>query len=247
MQSCIHSSCRQSCTQSFKLHTDMQLPRASAGFDPSTLQDLLPTIDEAGNNCATMYADPFDSAPLDASLWEGEAANPWDAHPWGSLSVDALFNMPGGSLPSSPLKAGADPSPFSSPLRAPGSPAPTTPAVAEASTINSAVASPSPAPATVPTVTSIPVVHIQTAHASSGAQDVVVIAAPRAAKRPAKEADGGGRVLRRRRTDGDESHDSDASAVSLEHDDIMPVLVAAPLGSQAQVCLLWALLPLALI
>lgn len=186
-----------------------------------------------------MYTDPFADAQLDAAMWETEAATPYEIHPFGTLAVDALFAM-GGSLPGSPLKGGAAPSPFSSPLRAPGSPAPATPTLTEAAAAagTADTPSPAPAPAPVPTVTSIPVVDIQTVHASSGAQDVVVIAALRAAKRPAEEeaSGAGGRASRRGRTDGDESDDSDASALSLERDDIMAPLVAAPLDSQAQVC-----------
>jgi hypothetical protein len=212
------------------------------GFDASSLQDLqLPAIDEAGPLCGVRYeADPFAAGPLDASLWgDMDACNPYEAHPFGTLAVDALFALPG-SLPGSPLKGGAaagGPSPFNSPLRAPGSPAPATPtlpAPAAAAADGSATPSPAPAPP-VPTVTSIPLLAIETGHASTGAADVVVVAAPRAAKRPAEEPADAGRSPRRRRSDGAESDDSDASALSLERDDILPVLLAAPLDSQAQV------------
>lgn len=265
---------------------------AAAGFDPATLQDLqLPTIDEAGVNCATMYAGAFDDVALDASLWDAPAC---EVPPFGTLAVDALFTMPGslpGSLPGSPTK-GCRASPFSSPLRAPGSPAPTTPALAEAAA--AAADTPSPAleaAASVPHITSIPAeaclcctlamslvpmqsgmgqlsgspkkehltmldqaemlqtglltelvalllqVTIQTAHAASVDPEVVLVAAPRQPKRPAEDdAEYGGRPARRQRTDGDESDDSDASALSLERDDIMPPLVATPLGTQVEVC-----------
>lgn len=187
----------------------------------------------------TYEADPFAAGPLDASLWgDLEASNPYEAHPFGTLAVDALFALPG-SLPGSPLKgdaAAGSPSPFDSPLRAPGSPAPATPTLpTPAAADGSATPSPAPAPP-VPTVTSIPLVAIETGHASTGAADVVVVVAPRAAKRLLEEpADAGRSPRRRRRSDGAESDDSDASALSLERDDILPVLLAAPLDSQAQV------------
>lgn len=213
-----------------------------AGFDASALPDLQPQAPahEAFGDMS-FFGGAFDDVPLDSTLWGP------DVPAFGTLSVDALFAMPGslcGSLPGSPSKAGSVPttfiSPLSSPLRAPGSPAAgvPTPAASEsavAAASDGSPALPADAPtAAVPVATSVPVVDILTSYASTGEADVVVICTPRAPKRPAADdADTGAviRAVRHRTVD----EDSTVTAASLESEDIMPVLIAAPLTSHEQV------------
>lgn len=217
-----------------------------AGFDASALPDLQPQAPahEAFGDLS-FFGGAFDDVPLDSTLWGP------DVPAFGTLSVDALFAMPGslcGSLPGSPSKAGSVPttfiSPLSSPLRAPGSPAAgvPTPAASEsdvAAPSDGSPALPADAPAAaVPVATSVPVVDILTSYASTGEADVVVVCTPRAPKRPADDDADAGAVIRavRHRTVGDEdSEDSTVTAASLESEDIMPVLIAAPLTSHEQV------------